>query len=126
MTEAKRPSLARKHTPKTEADRKSGLDEGVRITYDGETYEVRAGDLSALDIRDLRKEAGYSFQGLMTALREDADLDLIVALIWLAKRAKGEHIPYAVVANDIGYNELDLMTVEQVTEEEKPGTDPEG
>lgn len=122
----KRPSLARKHTPKTEANRKSPMDDGVRIQYEGETYEVRAGDLSALDVRELRKELGLSFQGLMKALYEDSDMDLIVGLIWLAKRVRGEHIPYAVVANEIGYNELDEIQVAQISTEEKAGDNPEG
>jgi len=126
VTAPKRPPLARKHTPATEAKRNAVLDEGVRIVFEGETYEVRAGDLNAIDVRDLRKELGLSFMGLMRGLHEDADIDLLVGLIWLARRVRGENLPYAAVAAEIGYLAMDGIEVDQIQKAEEVDNDPEG
>lgn len=122
----KRPSLARKHTPKTEANRKAPYEEGVKITFEGVEYAVRAGDLTALDAQALRKELGVSFMGLMRGLNEDPDIDLIAGLIWLAKRLNGDILPYAMVAADIGYNAMEGLDIEQVSTPEQVDNNPEG
>lgn len=126
MTAPNRPPLARKHTPKTEANRKGVFEEGVKITYEGVEYAVRAGDLSALDAQALRKELGVSFMGLMRGLMEDPDIDLIAGLIWLSKRLNGELIPYAMIAAEIGYAAMEGLEIEQVKTPEKVDDNPEG
>lgn len=126
----KRPSLARKHTPRTEAKRTAAHEQGIRVTYDGQEYVVRSGDLNAMDARDLRKELGLSFMGLRRGLAEDPDLDLIAALIWLARRVDGERgLPYAAVALEMGYDDAaDDLEIELVTdaEPENVSDSPEG
>lgn len=122
----KRPPLARKHTPQTEANRTAGLDEGVRITFQGQVYEVRGGDLSAIDVRDLRKATGMSYRGLLQNLYQDADIDLIAALVWLARRARGEGIPYEMVANEFTYLSSDDVQIEGTEGPEEVDGNPEG
>lgn len=122
----KRPPLARKHTPQTEAKRNAALDQGLRVTFQGQLYEVREGDLTAMHVRDLRKELGVSWMGLMKGLMEDPDLDLIVGLIWLSRRVQGEGIPYAAVASEIGYLAAEGLVFEQLTEPEQVDDNPEG
>lgn len=122
---ASRPPLNRKHTRTTEANRTSGLDKGVRITLDGVPYEVRAGDLTAVHTRLLRKEAGYGFARLLDLLEEDPDLDVIGTLVWLARTLNGDRVTIDEVLADIGYEDLDGMEVEELTEPAPEDNSPE-
>lgn len=109
MSNAKRPSLTPKPSSKKAQSKKDeALNEGISLTIDGAVYTVRAGDLSALDTRALRKELGLSFMGLITAFREDPDIDLIAGLMWLSRRVNGEqNLTYDEVAGSVDYS-LDI------------------
>ena len=99
-----RPSLQRKHTPRTDKARKDALDVGMSVVLGDQTYTVRTGDLTSLDTMALRRATGYSFIGLMRAAQKDADIDLIAALVWLARRTNGEPmLDYEEVAAEIDY-----------------------
>lgn len=125
-TTANRPSTARKHTRTTEQNRSDALDQGAKITVDGEEYVVRAGDLSALDSRALRKEVGVSFIQLIDELTTNADIDSIAAIMWLARRIKGEAtLRYETVAAEVGYDVLDTIKFAEPGAEDA-STDPEG
>lgn len=116
----RRPSTARKVTNATERKRKAALNEGVSLTVDGVVHTVRTGDLSALDAQALRRECGYSFLGLIRELDKDADIDLIAAVVWLARRIKGEvTLSFAEVAADIGYD-IEVDVKEPGPEEDGP------
>lgn len=91
---AARPSLARKVTPGSEANRKAALDEGVRMTVDGQSYEVRMGDITSTLARELRREYGGSFNKLRDELGNDPDADSIATFIWLARRARGDEVAF--------------------------------
>lgn len=107
-----RPPLARQHTRKTEAKRTDALDQGVSIELDGEVYEVRAGDLTAVHSRMLRRECGVSFVQLMDELTTACDIDSIAVVIWLARRLRGEElVSYEDVANGIDYSIQDRIVV---------------
>ena len=114
MSNTQRPSLAPKHTTKTEKKREAEADVGVVISVDGTTYTVREADLTSLDTMALRRETGMSFIGLMQAFGESPDIDLIAALVWLARRSEGERmLAYADVAKDINYqSDFDVEPVE--------------
>ncbi|MGH9460368.1 MAG: hypothetical protein ACRD1X_04070 [Vicinamibacteria bacterium] len=96
------------------------MEEGVSINVDGVDYTVRTGDLSALDAQALRKELGLSFIGLMKALQDDPDIDLIAGIVWLSRRVSGEPmLTYSEVAKDIGYDlEVKVANAEAPTTEE--------
>lgn len=101
------------------------LDVGLSISFDGKSYTVRAGDLTAWDTRELRKQVGYSFHGLLAAFTEDPDIDLIAALVWLSKRVDGDRLTkYETVAEDIGYGVFDTLDVADAGQEDVDG-DPE-
>lgn len=123
---AARPPIARKHTPASEKKRNSMLDTGIQITYLGKVYSVRAGDLTAVDAQALRKELGVSFMGLIRALHDDPDIDLVAGVMWLSRRVKGDHIPYEMVAAELGYEALETMVLDNVTDAEEVGENPEG
>lgn len=120
MSNTTRPSLQRKTTPRSEKARKDAMEEGVSINVDGVDYTVRTGDLSALDAQALRKELGLSFIGLMKALQDDPDIDLIAGIVWLSRRVSGEPmLTYSEVAKDIGYDlEVKVANAEAPTTEE--------
>lgn len=125
-TPAKRPSAARQRTRTTEAKRDDALDQGAKITVDGSEYVVRAGDLSALDSRALRKEVGVSFIQLINELQSDADIDSIAAIMWLARRIKGEvTLRYDEVAAEVGYDVLETIEFSEPGAEDAT-EDPEG
>lgn len=105
MSNAKRPANVRKVTTKTEANRKEALDQGVKITFEGQTYVLRAADITPRLARELRRETGHSFMRLLSLLAEDPDLDLIAEAIWVTRRIGGETVDLDEVALD--YASLD-------------------
>ena len=124
----KRPPLRPMHTRGTEENRNAALDQGARIILDGVAYEVRAGDLNGLTAAKLRKECGYSFNRLLELLSEDADLDVLGALVWLSRIVKGEAVSLNEVLEGIGYQQIidEGFDVELIQEpEEVDPTDPE-
>lgn len=97
MTTAKRPSLAPKVTRGTEENRASALDQGVKITVDGEDFTVRVGDVTPALARELRQNYGGSFNKLQHELSTDPDIDSISTMVWLARRVNGETVDHGEV-----------------------------
>lgn len=89
-TTAKRPSTARKVTRSTEAKREDELERGIKITLEGDVYEIRLADITSNLAREFRKAAGYGVQRLMSEIVSDPDLDSIASFVWLARRIGGE------------------------------------
>lgn len=89
---ATRPSAARRHTRTTEKKSDDALEQGVRITIDGEAYEVRLADVTSNLTRELRRGTGMSFRQLMEDITTDPDADSIAGFIWLARRIAGEKV----------------------------------
>lgn len=120
MTE-KRPPLQRTHTRKTEAARQAALEEGVKISYDGEDYVVKVGDVTSQIARRFRREVGISFQKVIEELSSDPDIDSIAALVWLARLLRGDETSLDDVA--ISYSDLDEIEVSEAAPEDE--SDPE-
>lgn len=115
-----RPPLARKHTPRTKKKADDAMNVGLTISVDGVEYTVRQGDMSSMDTMALRRETGFSFMGLLRAFQSDPDIDLVAALVWLARRIDGEALlSYADVASEIGYD-VDLDVLGEAGEESDP------
>lgn len=91
-TAQKRPSAARKHTTSTDTNRADAFEQGIRITLDGEAYEVRLGDVTSSLARELRRGTGMSLNQLMAEIVTDTDIDSIASFIWLARRLQGEKV----------------------------------
>jgi hypothetical protein len=91
-TTAKRPSAARKHTRTTETNRADANEQGLKITLEGEVYEVRLGDVTSNLTRELRRGTGISFNQLMREVTTDPDVDSIAGFVWLARRIAGERV----------------------------------
>lgn len=114
MSNTQRPSLAPKHTTKTEKNRAEANDQGIKITVDGATYTVREADMTSLDVSALRREVGLTWVGLTQALTASPDVDLIAALVWLARRQGGEQmLSFHSVASEITYeSDIDVADAE--------------
>ena len=120
MSTTGRPSTQRKQTRSSETKRKAEQEVGISILVDGTDYTVRHGDLTSLDTMALRRETGMTFIGLMQAFETQPDIDLIAALVWLARRVDGERmLAFADVAREIGYD-VDIEVVGEAEVESDP------
>lgn len=109
-----------KTSRKTTEAQDAALDEGVRITLDGVTwYVLRVGDVTSTLSRELRANAGYSFNRLLEYLTDDPDCDVIAAAIWMARRIGGEVVAFDDV--QVSYRQLLSDGFDIAT----PGADPE-
>lgn len=99
-----RPPLDRKHTASSEKKRSDELEQGVSITNHGVTYEARLGDVTPQIARELRRATGMGFYQLMEALAESPDIDIVSAVVWAARRIKGELVDIDDV--NIGYHDM--------------------
>lgn len=124
----RRPTLAKKQTRATRQKQDDALDFGVRITLEGETYEIRAGDLNALDSLALKQQVGMSFPQLVVETSAgNPDLVEFAAIIWLARRLAGERdLPFVDVAQDIDYRKILSAQVEAAEGEDLDDAGPEG
>lgn len=92
-----RPALDRKPTRKSEENRESALDQGIKITIDDEVYEARIGDVTPDIARELRARSGMGFIRLVNEAAQDPDIDLISAIVWVARRIRGEDVDFGDV-----------------------------
>lgn len=104
MSNTQRPSTARKVTRTTEAKRESDLDNGLRISIEGEPYEVRIGDITSTLARELRAKVGFGPMQLIRQCAIDPDVDLLSAFVWLARRIGGELVRFEDV--EVTYAQL--------------------
>ena len=102
MPEAKKPQdrrpPARKATAKSKqraaVSKEEALSQGYRLTIEGETFEAQLGDVTPAIARELRKNTGYGFLGLLRAMSTDADVDLVSAAVWVARRVAGDLVAF--------------------------------
>lgn len=92
------PPQARRRVQKDDGGR------AMKIDYEGRTYTVREADLTPRDIAALRRETGFAgWVGLSTEAQRGFDLDVLAALVWLARRAEGDVVPYESVLDSMSY-----------------------
>jgi hypothetical protein len=104
MANTRRPTTARKVTRTTEENRDAELDRGLRVTIDGEAYEVRVGDITSTLARELRSKLGFGPMQLIRQCAVDPDVDLLSAFVWLARRIGGELVRFEDV--EVTYAQL--------------------
>lgn len=104
-------------TPKQPQDRKTAaskrraltskeeaLSQGYRLTIEGQVYEAQLGDVTPVIARELRKHTGYGFLGLMRAMATDADVDLVSAAVWVARRIADDPVDFTEV--EVSYAQM--------------------
>lgn len=86
---------------------------GMQIEVDGRTYVVRESDLTPRDVAALRRETGFAgWVGLAAEAQRGFDLDVLAALVWLARRIGGETVPFETVLDEMSYQSDLNVTVE--------------
>lgn len=76
----------------------------IVVKVDGTDYAVRADEISAVDASLLRRQTGMSVRAVMQAADDDPDIDIVAALVWLARRQAGETgVRFEDVAAEITY-----------------------
>ncbi len=85
----------------------------VTITVDGVAHTFRPVEVSANMIGQLRRATGMSLAECMEAAQKSPDLDVLAAMVWLARRQAGEAITYDEVADALTYDtELEVDDAE--------------
>ena len=83
--------------------------QAITMKVNGDDYQVWF-PLAVQDALLLRTSTGLSQPELLSALGESPDLDLVVVMMWLARRQRGEKIPFSAVAGDVDYDcELEVV-----------------
>lgn len=72
----------------------------ARITVDDKTYDLDFSDITAIDAKDFRREVGIPLLSVLSD-RQEADLDVVAGLVWLARRKTESGITYEEVAKSI-------------------------
>lgn len=98
--------------PRPGAGRRAAADEvTLTVNLDGEAYVFRPNDTTAKMAGELRRECGMSVNKIMALAADDPDLDVIAAVVFLARRQRGEKVTYDEVASAITYgSELDTSS----------------
>lgn len=107
------PPQARRRAGKAQDD-----SPGMRIEVDGRTYVVREADLTPRDVAALRRETGFAgWVGLAAEAQRGFDLDVLAALVWLARRIDGElTVSYESVLDSLSYqSELNVSVEDKRT-----------
>lgn len=78
-------------------------DIAITVVVDDVAHVFRPGEMSALDASALRKEAGMSLRSLLSQINDDPDLDVVAAIVWLARRQAGNPASFTEVAEAISY-----------------------
>jgi hypothetical protein len=76
----------------------------MKIEWEGRTYLIREADLTPRDIAALRRETGFAgWLGLSVEAQRGFDLDVLAALLWLARRTSGETVSFESVLDEMSY-----------------------
>lgn len=82
----------------------------LRLTVDGETYQVDDGRMLNTEAIALKKATGLAVQELWQGVT-DFDAEALTALVWLARRRAGEMaLRYTAVEFDLG--QIDMAEVD--------------
>lgn len=113
------PPQARRRT----AGAKKNDSPGMKIDWNGRTYVVRESDLTPRDVAAIRRETGFAgWVGLAQEAQRGFDLDILAALVWLARRVKGDVVPYDSVLDEMAYD----ADVEITVDDKRSKADDEG
>lgn len=123
MSNTKRPSIQRKDTRKTKESRQAALEQGVRITLDAETYEVRLGDVTPSLARRFRMEYRAPFAALLEELEDSTDIDSIAGVIWMSRMLRGEDVSFDEIS--VGYADVEDLEIELAEPEKVDDSNPE-
>ncbi len=103
--------------------KKQAADAAIAVSIDGTTFVLRPSEVTASDVAALRRETGLSLRTVIDQAQNDPDLDVIAALVFMARRQAGDRsVTFDSVAAFINY-ESEIEAVDVPAEEE--GDSPE-
>ena len=104
--------------PRPGAGRRADSEDfSMTVKVDGIPYTFRPNEASAAMTGSLRRAIGMGMAGLMQAAGSDPDIDILAAIVWLARLQAGESITYLEVAEAITYD-TSIEPAEEPTPEE--------
>lgn len=82
-------------------DRERGIE--ITITFNDRPFIYRHNEMTAVDVRDCRRETGFTVNRLLGLVGDaDIDIDSVAAILWLARRQQGERgLRYDAVASTV-------------------------
>lgn len=112
MAKSPRPGVGKR------AERTDAAQQILRITIRGESWDLCAGNLPITERFAVREAAGTSLERLM----EPLEVDSVIVLWWLARRASGEPTLRLTVA-DAEWRAMNLVPDDVTVEEIDPDDD---
>jgi uncharacterized protein (TIGR03382 family) len=108
--------------------RRSGAsmsDNKIKITTNGNPYEIDLGALSALDEKDYFIAVGHTIMDLFTGAAGFSTY-AVAGLVWLWRRRHNERtLTFAEVADEFKMSDLETLKIGDEEEDEGPQTDAE-
>lgn len=98
------------------------------ITLNGQSWTISPEDVTPRDAAALRRQTGFAgFIGLQAEISRGFDIDVLAALIWLARRRDGEtELLYDQVLDAMSYDDdFDLELVDDGNAERAEAARPE-
>lgn len=93
-----------------DARRSAATDVGLKAVVAGKTYEFHFGEMSARDVSALRQQTGYSGLQLLNMLLAAPDVDVVAAVVWMARRLAGERdLTFDEVADTLMWGSTDTL-----------------
>lgn len=97
----------------------------ITIKVDGKPYTLHVSDLGGTHARMIRQATGHSLKWLMDQAAADPDIDILAALVWLARFTAGEvNLTLADVEAELTYD-ADFEIVDDDTAPPEDGELPE-
>jgi hypothetical protein len=95
-------------------------DAELAISVNGTVHHFRLADATAIDARDCRRATGLGLPSLLASAAENPDIDIVAAIVWLARRQAGDRaVTFERVAKDIGYD-ADISVADDEGDDDSP------
>jgi hypothetical protein len=113
VSNAQRPSTARKRTPKDEAAREAALDEQFTIRVDEVSYTLSPADITGLVEMRVRKETGMSVMEIITKMQVAPGMDLIGCFMYACEVGAGRDADLEKILGSVSMNsDFDVVDAE--------------
>jgi len=103
MSNAKRPTLERKRTPRDEEKREAALNEHLTIEVDGTRYTLVPADLTGLVEMKVRRDTGMSVAEVISKIQEAPGMDLIGCFMYACEVASGRDADLEKILGSISW-----------------------
>jgi hypothetical protein len=102
------------HPNDREARRRLASGAGLKATVDGVEYVVHVGEMSAVNRRLFRDQVGLAFSALASQPNLLDPVDLVAAVVWMARVIRGEKLVYMAVASEFGLEDTESVDIDFV------------